>query len=469
MADGTNVVEPTSPTATQITTVDSKEIDFGGGDVRDRQRMMLAGSGATDDVATAATTPTGTERGLVTRDPATGTDGASPPAIPGTGIRGWLRAIYDRLTDGSQRASIGTPGGLAWVNTAGVATPLIPTVSGAGRLRVTEEPESLFYDPFDSALNTSDQWNAPVTTSGATVTQGTGGETFASGTTAGAIARLQSIPTFVGQVPGYMEIGYALQFLASPPTNVARFWGVGTPPVGGATATAPIFDGIGWLLDIDAKLYAVVYSAGALVFSKDLSAIQPTDGLYRRYNIQARTDRIFWYIGSQDVPVADVSFKFPQTQKLPLLIQLVNHTAAPATSSVIVCTGVAVGDTGRSATQIADGTYGFRKASVDKQNALLTQTGGLVTAQTTRVSVGTVASQIDGGALATRKSVEIKYNAGGAANNGFVYVGFAAGLTTAQGRELSPGESVVLDVTSAVPIYAVSSNAAQAVQVTELG
>ncbi len=26
-----------------------------------------------------------------------GTDGASPPSIPGTGIRGWLRSIYDRL------------------------------------------------------------------------------------------------------------------------------------------------------------------------------------------------------------------------------------------------------------------------------------------------------------------------------------------------------------------------------------
>lgn len=32
-----------------------------------------------------------------------GTDGASPPAIPGAGVRGWLRSIYDRLATGVGR------------------------------------------------------------------------------------------------------------------------------------------------------------------------------------------------------------------------------------------------------------------------------------------------------------------------------------------------------------------------------
>lgn len=42
-------------------------------------------SGAATDASTAAITTS------------LGTDGASPPSIPGTGVRGWLRSIYDSL------------------------------------------------------------------------------------------------------------------------------------------------------------------------------------------------------------------------------------------------------------------------------------------------------------------------------------------------------------------------------------
>lgn len=34
---------------------------------------------------------------LPTADAGLGTDGATPPSIAGTGVRGWLRAIYERL------------------------------------------------------------------------------------------------------------------------------------------------------------------------------------------------------------------------------------------------------------------------------------------------------------------------------------------------------------------------------------
>lgn len=45
-----------------------------------------------------------------------GTDGATPPAITGTGIRGWLRAIYERLT-----AGIGVTGSVEISNDSGNA------------------------------------------------------------------------------------------------------------------------------------------------------------------------------------------------------------------------------------------------------------------------------------------------------------------------------------------------------------
>lgn len=39
-----------------------------------------------------------------------GTDGASPPAIPGTGVRGWLRSIYDKLVAGVEITNdVGNP------------------------------------------------------------------------------------------------------------------------------------------------------------------------------------------------------------------------------------------------------------------------------------------------------------------------------------------------------------------------
>lgn len=45
------------------------------------------------------------------KDASIGTDGATPPAITGTGVRGWLRAIYERLVAGIGVTSL--PAGLS--------------------------------------------------------------------------------------------------------------------------------------------------------------------------------------------------------------------------------------------------------------------------------------------------------------------------------------------------------------------
>lgn len=90
-------------------------------------------------------------------------------------------------------------------------------------------------------------------------------------------------------------------------------------------------------------------------------------------------------------------------------------------------------------------------------------------AQTGRRSVGTSATQLDPVALPVRTSVEILYQANGAATGGVVYVGFSPAVSTGSGRALQPGESWTLDVTSSVPIYAVATAADQQVQITELG
>lgn len=90
-------------------------------------------------------------------------------------------------------------------------------------------------------------------------------------------------------------------------------------------------------------------------------------------------------------------------------------------------------------------------------------------AQTNRVVVGTSAVRLDPSALSSRTTVEVRYQATGAANNGSIWVGFSNGVTSSNGRGLLPGEAWTLDVTTAVQLWAVASAAAQQVQVTEIG
>lgn len=90
-------------------------------------------------------------------------------------------------------------------------------------------------------------------------------------------------------------------------------------------------------------------------------------------------------------------------------------------------------------------------------------------AATTRRTVGTTAVQLDPTPLAVRSTVEVQYIATGAANNGKVHVAFGNGVSSSNGRELAPGESWTLDITAAVPLWAIASAAGQQVQLTELG
>jgi hypothetical protein len=70
--------------------------------------MATIKSGASTDQLTvdpsskAARTTLYDTTGVVIAVAQDGTDGATPPSIPGTGIRGWLRAIYDKFTTGIQ-------------------------------------------------------------------------------------------------------------------------------------------------------------------------------------------------------------------------------------------------------------------------------------------------------------------------------------------------------------------------------
>lgn len=269
---------------------------------------------------------------------------------------------------------VGTVAGLA------NSPVLAAQVTGGGLLRVSEENTSIFYDPFDSALDTVNRWNAPsVSGTGASVTQGAGGETWTGGLAASSYAVLTSQPSFVGTVPGYLQVGYANKLEATPVTGAHRFWGIGTAPAT-PTLAAPLTDAVGWEMDTNGKLFAVVYSGGTRTQIADLSSSgtnkQPLDGAYHRYSMDVRTDRTFWYIDSRDVPVAISNFQFPTIQTLPLRISVVNGLSTLSTAATIISTGIGLGDSSRSSMQIADGTSPWRKLSIGANGAMSSAAAG---------------------------------------------------------------------------------------------
>ena len=262
----------------------------------------------------------------------------------------------------------------AWFQQLTSAGGFTASVSGYGALRVTEENTSLFYDPFDVALDTTNRWNAATVAGTGVATQPAGAYQLSGGTTASSYAVLTSKPTFIGIVPAYAQIGIALKFESGTAITTAhRFWGVGTGP-GTPTALAPLTDAVGWEIGTDGKLYAVVYSAGVRTQIADLSASgtnkQPTDGAYHRYVMFMRTDKTYWYIDGTDTPVATSSFQSPSIQALPLRLSSVTGVGAPSATPVLNTTGIAVGDSGRNNSTISDSTNPFYRATVSSAGAL---------------------------------------------------------------------------------------------------
>ncbi|HEX4843182.1 MAG TPA: hypothetical protein VFV57_05885 [Limnobacter sp.] len=63
-----------------------------------------------------------------------GTDGATPPSIAGTGVRGWLRAIYEKLTGGVTVGNAGVSTKAINTSTAGNTVVVTPSSGKAVRL-----------------------------------------------------------------------------------------------------------------------------------------------------------------------------------------------------------------------------------------------------------------------------------------------------------------------------------------------
>lgn len=297
--------------------------------------------------------------------------------------------------NGNQYGVLTSPNGLA----AGIFAHFNP----AGSLNVSIDSNAIFSDPFDGGtLDITNRWNSPITASGGAITlPGSGLLQITTGTTASAKAVLTSQPTFVEIGINFFVTGFIVQLEAAALTNVERFWGHGTT---GTSYSSPLLDAVGFEL-VGSILSAVVYASGVKIFSQALTL--PTDGLFHRYATEVGQGEVFWYIDNYtttfELPVAFTSLR-PTVETLPILVQEYNNSTPPASSPVFNMNGLAVADSGPNNAGICDGTYRWRKATVDSTGSLhvvATNTISVAPTDGTKVSYSAAAVGITLAALAT--------------------------------------------------------------------
>jgi hypothetical protein len=341
---------------------------------------------------------------------------ATAREIVGVGGSGLTRIRVSAYTSGTAnitlRASMVDSDNMARYTTGGSgyttltspnALPLgmIGQVTSYGTLKVTTEGSELFVEPFDGVVvDTTNRWNQTLV-SGGTMSQASGSLTMSTGTTVSRAAALSSQNQFRAIGLGFQIFGASLGLEAAALTNNHRFWGLGTQPVSWAAST-PIQDGAGFEQDITGALNAVTYSGGTRTIAAVLT--RPTDGLNHRYAMYIRADLIFWYVDTLEYPVASASWPPLGQQTLPIRFHSINHTSGPSSSPTFTIMGVGMTETSHSGVQLSDGTFAWRKASIDTAGRLQ---AGVSSTTPTQTSVAGSASSVQLLAASSRRGATI--------------------------------------------------------------
>lgn len=256
-----------------------------------------------------------------------------------------------------------------------------------GRQQVELNPHQIFYDPFDTALDTTDRWTTPtVGNSAVTAVTSVGSMSLGTGTTASGWSKLTSQASFMPTVPGWIGFSFLNLFpdLAAPTANSYRFWGMGTIAAVPTTA-APMTDAAGFEISTAGKMFAVVYTAGTRTAVQDLSAAtgnatQPTDALLHRYIVKYRTDRIYFYIDGESSAQLVATYSGttatsgPSVQTLPISFLAVGGATPPVSNTQIISQGAVVWDASQNNNTLSDGSFQWRKATIKKASTAATAT-----------------------------------------------------------------------------------------------
>jgi hypothetical protein len=255
------------------------------------------------------------------------------------------------------------------------------TVWAAGELRVQEQPTQQFFTAYDTGLDTTNAWKAPTASGGGVAaTSATANTVLGTGTTASGYSYLESQATFPPEAPGWLLIQHAINIEFPVSVNAYRFWGLGTSP-GSPTAAAPLTNAIGFEVATTGKMYAVVYASGTRMVVQDLStgtgnSTQPQDANVYSFNMYFRGDKTYFSIGSLDNIVAQTyGGPGPDVNTLPVKLTAIAGSTPPVSSVLLTSNAATVAATSRNNVQLSDGTYQWRKASVDTAGNLAIRGG----------------------------------------------------------------------------------------------
>lgn len=231
------------------------------------------------------------------------------------------------------------------------------SVNALGQMATIADPITVMKDTFDG--NTIDTTNSWTTAGTVLPTQSSGTMNINPGATASATSAVNSQASFAGGV----NIGYAFQMKIEATTIATgnyRFWGIGTSPSGTGTSAAPLQEATGFEVTTTGQLRAVVYAAGAVVYSQNLTT--PVDGGTHLYFVEINSGTSFFYYDTTAVASASTSLT-PAVQTLPIRVVSLNSASVTGTPTLAM-TGFGVVDYSRTTNQIADGDFPWRKAEV---------------------------------------------------------------------------------------------------------
>jgi hypothetical protein len=241
-------------------------------------------------------------------------------------------------------------------------------VFAPGQQRVTMDPTQLFFDSFDTSLDTVNRWATPVASgTGAIAAAWSAGQILLTGgTAANAFSELHSQPSFAPDEPGWLQITFRANIEFPVLTTAYRFWGIGQT-TGTPTVAAPLTDAVGWEVSTAGVFSAVTFIGGTRTSIAALTA--PGDALAHKYFLFFRGDQSYWAVDNVDSVVASFTTgaSGPNVNTLPLKALVISNSGTTATLQV---NGVSVGDTARNNLSISDDTYPWRQAAVSAAGAL---------------------------------------------------------------------------------------------------
>ena len=252
--------------------------------------------------------------------------------------------------------------GVQRVNIASDNTPITTNIASNGLaigarpdgfIRTQIDPVTLLFDTFES-LDTTNTW----TLGGTAVPTGAGGVlTINAVATISATSYASSKAFFIPSASGYLQMSSLITFEAATTTGTNRFWGLGvlTTP----TTTVPITNGTIFEIDTTGALFGSVYSAGAK--TQSIALTKASDGTIHRYAIYYKASKVYFEI--DNISVGVLPFPNPTVSSLNIVIGQANSGTVTG-ANTLTATLLGLGDTGRNSSQISDGIFQWRKATV---------------------------------------------------------------------------------------------------------